>query len=99
MAGDFNHNLQWDTARGKNNFRPIVRRLRELGLRSAYHEATLEGFNTESKATHLFHRNGQAKYHIDYCFLHHTLPFSEVEVLSAEPWPSLSDHMPLVVDL
>ena len=99
MAGDFNHNLRWDTPRGKNNFRPIVHRLRQIGLRSAYHEATLEGFNAESSPTHLFRRNHEAKYHIDYCFLHHSLPFTKVEVLQAEPWPSLSDHLPLVVEV
>ena len=99
MAGDFNHNLKWDTLRGKNNFRPIVHRLRQLGLRSAYHEATLEGFNTESQPTHLFRRNEQAKYHIDYCFLHHSLPFTAVEVLRSAVWQGLSDHLPIVIDV
>lgn len=99
MAGDFNHNLRWDTPRGKNNFRPIAHRLRLLGLRSAYHEASLEGFNAESQPTHLFRRNAQAKYHIDYCFLHHSLPFRAVEVLSSSVWQGLSDHLPVVTDV
>ena len=99
MAGDFNNNLQWDKPRSKHSFRPLVHRLRRLGLRSAYHEHTLEGFNKESKPTHYFQHKAEKSYHIDYCFLHHSLHFTAADVLLHEPWPELSDHLPIVVDL
>lgn len=99
MAGDFNQNIIWDTPRGTNNFRMIVHRLRQLGLRSAYHEATLEGYGAEKHATHLFRRKASDQYHIDYCFLHHSLEWSNVEVKSSPEWCSLSDHFPLVIDV
>ncbi len=99
MAGDFNNNLQWDKARSKHNFRPLVHRLRRLGLRSAYHEYTLEGFNKESKPTHYFQHNLERPYHIDYCFIHHSLQLKSVDVLTMNPWPELSDHLPIVVDI
>jgi endonuclease/exonuclease/phosphatase family metal-dependent hydrolase len=99
IAGDFNNNLRWDRPRGKDNFGPTVQRLRGLGLRSAYHEFTREGFDVETKGTHHFRRNADAKYHIDYCFLHQTLPFSNVQVLDTDLWTKLSDHLPLIVDL
>jgi hypothetical protein len=99
MAGDFNNNLQWDKPRSRHNFRQLVHRLRRLGLRSAYHEHTLEGFNAESKPTHYFQHNLERRYHIDYCFLHHSLQFSAVDVLINEPWPEVSDHVPIVVDI
>jgi endonuclease/exonuclease/phosphatase family metal-dependent hydrolase len=98
MAGDFNHNVRWDTPRGSNNFRSAVHQLRHLGLRSAYHESSLEGFGTEKAATHHFRRKQADPYHIDYCFLHHTLKCSNVQVLATPAWLALSDHMPLVVD-
>lgn len=98
MAGDFNHNLNWDTPRGTNNFRPVVNELHRAGLRSAYHEVTLEGFGQETCPTHLFRRNAAAEYHIDYCFVHQSLGVSRAEVLRTEQWRQLSDHFPLVVD-
>jgi exonuclease III len=98
MAGDFNHNLKWDTPRGTNNFRPVVHQLHRAGLRSAYHEATLEGFGQEKQPTHLFRRNAKAEYHIDYCFVHQSLGVASAEVLRSEHWGKLSDHFPLVVN-
>jgi exonuclease III len=53
----------------------------------------------KTRSKHNFQHNAEKPYHIDYCFLHHSLQFSAVDVLLHEPWPKLSDHLPIVVDL
>jgi exonuclease III len=106
VAGDFNV-----AGRGPA-WREIQRRLAGLGLVSAYHHATGEGFGVESAATYYHHRKPSAPFHIDFCFVsphllqrsfQHELEssFQHVSVGSFDDWvgTGISDHVPVLVDL
>lgn len=63
VAGDFNVD-------GKvAGWRKIQPRLAALGLVSAYHHYTGEGFGLESAPTYFHQRKSTAPFHIDFCFL------------------------------
>jgi endonuclease/exonuclease/phosphatase family metal-dependent hydrolase len=99
MVGDFNHNPRWDTPRGRNNFRDICGRLDALRLKSAYHVATGEAHGSELQHTHYLYRNATKSYHIDYCFLHADVGPATIRVPPFEEWRSVSDHVPLIIDI
>ena len=105
IAGDFNSNAIWDKPGWRINHMTMVEKLRELGLRSAYHEITGERQGEETVPTHYWRdrRKDGPTYHIDYVFLPEGW-FAAVKnftVGTFEEWcgSGLSDHVPLVVDL
>ncbi len=105
IAGDFNDNVRWDRGERATNWTFTVRRYKEIGLVSAYHEYFGEVQGDESTPT-LYWQSRRAdgpRYHIDYCFIPEGwLPaLRSVSVGSHADWvaPGLSDHVPLVVDL
>ena len=105
IAGDFNDNAGWDRGERATNWAATVKRYREVGLVSAYHEYFGEVQGDESTPT-LYWQSRRAdgpRYHIDYCFIPEGwLPaLRSVSVGSYADWvaPGLSDHVPLVVDL
>jgi exodeoxyribonuclease III len=101
VAGDFNSSTIWDTPGGPSNHAESVADLRALGLESAYHVSTGCSSGAEREAT-LFHgRNIASCYHIDYCFAPTSWQGRSARVTVGRPedWLTVSDHMPVVVEL
>jgi exodeoxyribonuclease-3 len=99
VAGDLNSNQSFDRARNPGHA-TLVRALGERGLFSAYHHHFGEDQGKETRPTFHMRRQG-APYHLDYAFLPDAWRsrVRSVEVGSKAVWASLSDHMPLVVEL
>lgn len=110
VLGDFNHSVVWDRLGSVRNMRAIISEFDARDLFSAYHVTHDAAFGQEPEPTHYWRdrkKNGLT-YHIDYCFLPNLWRqhVGHVEVGSFEDWcerrdkrPSLSDHVPLVVDV
>ena len=105
VAGDFNNNAIWDRAGWRINHMPAVAKLEKFGLHSVYHEITGELQGEESIPTHYWRdrRKDGPTYHIDYIFMPDPWfdAVTEFHVGSFEEWcgSSLSDHVPVVVDV
>ncbi|REK76420.1 endonuclease/exonuclease/phosphatase family protein [Paenibacillus paeoniae] len=101
IAGDFNSNAIWDGYRRIGNHSDVVRFLKEKNIRSAYHYFFNKNQGQESHPTFYMHRNEAKRYHIDYCFLSGELMNLTTKVIIGEysDWISVSDHMPLVIEL
>lgn len=99
MMGDFNNSQIWDKPHGPINFVELNRKLETLGLFSAYHQFSGERLGQETHPTFFHTKKVDAPYHIDYCFIHHQLSVSKVEIPDYSPWRNISDHVPLIVDL
>jgi endonuclease/exonuclease/phosphatase family metal-dependent hydrolase len=98
ILGDFNASGGFRSSRNVRNWKELLGLTNELGLISAYHEYTGESFGGEKLHTH-FQRGSDA--HLDYCFIPQAWrsKIAKVTVGSSEEWRSLSDHMPLIVDI
>ena len=100
LLGDFNTNAKFQVK--KSSGWPALKSLIDsLGLVSAYHESTGEEFGKESQPTHFPKRKNASPSHIDYCFLPKdwTKHITKVEVGDPKFWTTISDHVPLIVDL
>ena len=101
IVGDFNSNSIWDGGRRINDHSAAVKRLRNLGLESAYHAFFKQTQGAEEHPTFWFTKNKKKVYHLDYIFLSEQLfpKLKHVEVGHHKDWLSFSDHAPVVVDL
>lgn len=101
VAGDFNGNPVHDKPRQLVKWGHALARLNEHGLVSAYHESRGIPYGAEPDSTHLHLRKSDRPFHIDFCFVPRewTAANLSVRIEAAEPWPSLSDHRPIVVDV
>ena len=98
MAGDFNSSTRVTSQRHSHG--KFIARADALGLASVYHELTGEPHGEETVATYRHNATETGRFHIDYCFASRPLAeAASLSVLSSEPWPGLSDHFPLVVDV
>lgn len=98
VIGDFNSNASWDTKHGYRTHSVMNTELENAGLFSVYHYLTGEVPGKESTATYYQHRHQNERYHIDYCYA----PKDEIvhfDIGQYKKWGSLSDHMPLMVEL
>jgi exonuclease III len=101
ILGDFNSNVIWDRKKSTCNHSDVVRELDEIGVVSLYHETYNAGQGLELHPTFYLQRNLEKPYHIDYIFCSkkrcsNVLKF---EIGSAENWLSISDHLPVIVDI
>lgn len=102
IAGDLNSNAIWDKPRRAWNHSTCVEELGAAGFSSLYHLATGEAQGGEGQPTFYLHRSNLKPYHIDYVFAHRATlggNIPKVTVGHRLDWISVSDHMPLVVDL
>jgi endonuclease/exonuclease/phosphatase family metal-dependent hydrolase len=102
ICGDFNSNAIWDRKTRHWNHSDCVRELGQIGLVSLYHVASGEPQGAESQPTFFLHRNPAKPFHLDYLFAHASqVPpgWSGLEVGDPKDWLTLSDHMPVIVDL
>lgn len=98
VAGDFNTGAYWaDIRTGPKSHFPIVDRLDEIGLRSAYHAQRRVDQGEDEDPTH-WHSGGGA-YMIDHIFTPREWAITSMFVGAERPWRSWSDHAPMVVEL
>lgn len=101
IAGDFNGNPCFDKPRQRSKWVDAFARINELGSVSAYHHTTEVSYGNERDPTHHHRKNPQSPFHIDFCFVPSSWCGAGVEatVAHGEPWTSISDHFPLLVDV
>jgi hypothetical protein len=100
VIGDFNSSAIWDRTHPGHSHSDLAVRFDQLGMSSAYHLGSGEAQGAESKATHFFRRQRASPFHIDYCFASRELLVdAAVSIGAPDQWLSLSDHMPLVIDM
>ena len=105
MCGDFNSNTIWDkehrtkdkegNAKDQTN---MNRKLESCNLISVYHNLNNEKQGEESQKTFYLYRHLDKPYHIDYVYAGEGV-VNDLEILDAEEWIGLSDHIPLVFEL
>jgi endonuclease/exonuclease/phosphatase family metal-dependent hydrolase len=96
VLGDFNSNPCFGDSHSE-----WFRLLDDLGLVSAYHLHTAEAPGRERRSTYFHRATGGEPYHIDYCFIPKdwSSRLIRVAVGRKNTWSTLSDHVPLIVDL
>ena len=101
LIGDFNSNAIWDNKYKEHGHSAAVKRLADLGLKSAYHDFHKEAYGEETRPTLAFRKSRTQTYHIDYVFLDQSLlkAMSSFAVGSFDDWIAHSDHVPLLVGL
>lgn len=100
IIGDFNSNKIWDYKRRGQGHTECVQILKSLNTHSLYHELTLDEQGSEKAATFYLQKNPVKKYHIDYAFVPEVfLGRSKLQIGLIDEWLTLSDHMPLFIDL
>ena len=102
ICGDLNSNAAWDRKTRHWNHSDCVRDLGERGFVSLYHAASGEAQGAESRPTFFLQRNPAKPFHLDYVFAHaDRVPagWSGLRIGDPADWLTLSDHMPVIVDL
>jgi exodeoxyribonuclease-3 len=98
LMGDFNSNKIWDYKPRIGNHSAVVNRLKEGGIVSLYHTQEKVNHGSEKHPTFFLQRKLSKPYHIDYCFASKNLTWY-IQIGVPAKWLSLSDHMPLIVDI
>jgi endonuclease/exonuclease/phosphatase family metal-dependent hydrolase len=101
VAGDLNSNTIWDRNRRMANHSKVVGLLDEAGLVSAYPHFIKQEQGRETRPTWHLYRRLQRGFHSDYVFIPKTWAprLSAVQVGNRRKWLSLSDHLPVVVEV
>lgn len=97
VLGDFNDNASWK----KSNWTKLLDLVAPLDLVSAYHQKSGERFGEETQPTYFHHGKDRVVAHLDYCFVptQWAARIKDVRVHRFEDWQTVSDHLPLIVDL
>lgn len=98
ICGDFNSNSRWDKKHKRRTHSAVVKELESLNLYSCYHYINNDEQGKESEPTFYMYRNKNKPYHIDYCFYKKN-KIKNLEIGKFEQWISLSDHMPMIIDI
>lgn len=98
IGGDFNSNTCWDKKHKRRTHSVVVTELESLNLQSCYHTQKKENQGQESTPTFFLYKDKNKPYHIDY-FFYNENRFNNFQVGQYEEWISLSDHMPLILDM
>lgn len=98
IMGDFNSNVIWDKKHKYRTHSAMNRDLEDMGLFSMYHYISGENQGEEKVSTYYHHRHQAKPYHIDYCYA----PIDQVkrlEIGNYETWGTISDHMPMMIEI
>lgn len=98
LGGDFNSNSCWDKKHKRRTHSAVVKQLSDMGLNSCYHNIVNEVQGQESQPTFYLYRNKEKSYHIDY-FFYNRDKLRTFEIGTFDDWISLSDHMPIILDI
>ncbi|HIX02422.1 MAG TPA: hypothetical protein H9861_06670 [Candidatus Ligilactobacillus excrementigallinarum] len=98
IIGDFNSNVIWDKKHGNRTQTVLNENLEKYGLYSAYHYLNHEKQGEEVQATFYLYRHVDRSYYIDYCYCNLN-KMREFEIGNLNKWLSLSDHMPIKVEI
>lgn len=100
VIGDLNSSAVFDRKHQPLSHTALVKRLDHIGLTSAWHLQTGEAHGAESSPTFYMYRHRDKPYHFDYAFVPQSFtPGMRLELGPPDPWLSLSDHLPLILDL
>ena len=100
LLGDFNSNRRWDQPDHWWNHSDVIEELAAIGLQSVCHRQINEHQGQESTLTFFLQRNLSKAYHIDYVFASdNILQRCKLEVDQSGEWLSISDHMPVTLDI
>lgn len=102
LAGDFNQSVSWDATRSRSrHFRPVLDKLSEMKMASAWHSHTSEKHGEESSATLHWRWQETSRFHIDFIFASvQALAIENVSIGSYGQYVAnkISDHLPLTAD-
>jgi endonuclease/exonuclease/phosphatase family metal-dependent hydrolase len=101
IIGDFNSNKIWDYKDRVVSHSDVVDKLQEKEIRSVYHQLLDIEQGKELHPTFYMFRKNEKPYHIDYCFASQEIikKIKSIEIGKYEDWISISDHMPLTIEL
>lgn len=101
LTGDFNSNSIWDRPRRIGNHSDVTQKLANYQIHSIYHRFFGEQQGKELQPTFYLHRNLNKPYHMDFCYMTSELcdTVNRVEVGIHSDWATVSDHMPIIVDI
>lgn len=100
IIGDFNSNAIWDKKDRWWSHSDIVEELMDMGIQSIYHYQEKEKQGNELKPTFYHRKNLNRPYHIDYAFCtNDILQFCKLKIGKHEDWLSISDHVPLLLEI
>lgn len=101
IIGDFNSNKIWDYKDRVGSHSDVVNKLQEKEIISVYHHISDIEQGKELHPTFYMFRKREKPYHIDYCFASKDImkKIKSIEVGKYEDWISISDHMPLIIQL
>ncbi len=101
VLGDFNASAKYTGRRDRENWRELLELTKSLSLESAYHSYFNAESGNEAHPTHFHGGKPTSAFHLDYCFIPQSwIPkIRSVSVGEYADWHTVSDHMPLTVDL
>ncbi len=100
IIGDLNSNTVFDHKHRGKSHTDLVARLDVMGMSSAYHRASGEAHGQETTPTFFLYRHRDKPYHFDYVFgSNDLLDDARLWISAVDDWISLSDHLPLILDL
>lgn len=98
IIGDFNSNAKWDNEHKERSHGKVLNELKQKKLVSAYHSVYLESQGFETENTFYLYRHLNRGYHIDHCFAAKD-KIKKYEILDKNEWLSMSDHIPLLLEI
>jgi exonuclease III len=102
IAGDLNDNAKWDRDYPAPTLENIFDGFREkYNTVSVYHQFYNEKFGEETRHSLFLQKNTSKPYYVDYVLIPHrwTPQLKTVLVGDKSDWLTLSDHMPVVVEI
>ncbi len=100
IIGDLNSNTVFDGKHRGLSHTDLVNRLSTMGLSSVWHHQHGEAHGQESRPTFYMYRRPERTWHLDYAFVSAgLLPNATLAIGEPEPWLTLSDHLPLILDI
>jgi exonuclease III len=100
VIGDLNSNTVFDGKHRGLSHTDLVDRLSSKGLTSVWHHQHNEAHGQESRPTFYMYRRPEKTWHLDYAFVSNAfLTNASLTLGEHDPWLTLSDHIPLVLDI